>query len=351
MPRMLVLLWVSLMAVMDLAMAQSTTGTIAGSVTDSSGSPVAGEKVTATNVETNVTRGTNTSQDGSYSLPFIPIGTYRINIDVTGFKKFEQTGVVLDVNRNPKVDAVLQVGAVTETVEVKADAPMVETTVPALGQTINSQDIEELPLVNRDVYSLLNLVAGVDFTGQATDNFGAPQQQTYINGSPNSSVGSVNYNLDGGTNSNGLRNTGNSIPNPDAVEQFRAITNSYSAEYGRFAGGVVDVVTKSGTNNLHGSLFEFVRTTQLNANRWVPGQSLLQKDPLHRNQFGGSLGGPIIRNRTFIFGSYSGLRQRTTVFANTATPFTEAEREGNLSLTTGGTAPVDPGMDSLSPAA
>ena len=112
---------------------------------------------------------------------------------------------------------------------------MVETTVPALGQTVNSQDIEELPLVNRDVYSLLTLVAGVDFTGQATDNFGAPQQQTYINGSPNSSVGSVNYNLDGGTNSNGLRNTGNSVPNPDAVEQFRAITNSYSAEYGRFA--------------------------------------------------------------------------------------------------------------------
>src|SRR5204862_1895578 len=221
----------------------------------------------------------------------------KIEVNVSGFKRFEQTGVVLEVNRNPKVDAVLQVGALTETVEVSADATTVETTVPALGQTVTSMEIEELPLVNRDVYSLLTLIAGVDFTGQATDNFGAPQQQTYINGSPNSSVGSVNYNLDGGTNSNGLRNTGNSVPNPDAVEQFRAITNSYSAEYGRFAGGVVDVVTKSGTNNLHGSLFEFVRNTQLNASRWVPGGSLLQKDPLHRNQFGGSLGGPIIRNR------------------------------------------------------
>jgi len=205
------------MALMNLAVAQSTTGTIAGTVTDSSGSAVAGAKVTATNPETNVSRSTMTAQDGSYSLLFLPIGTYRINIDVNGFKNFEQTGVVLEVNRNPKVDAVLQVGAVTETVEVKADAPMVETTVPALGQTINSQDIEVLPLVNRDVYSLLSLVPGVDFTGQATDNFGAPQQQTYVNGSPNSSIGSVNYNLDGGTNSNGLRNTGNSIPNPDAV--------------------------------------------------------------------------------------------------------------------------------------
>src|SRR5260370_1860134 len=213
-----VLLWASLLPLVDLAVAQSTTGTIAGSVTDSSGSPVAGAKVTATNVQTNVARSANTAQDGSYSLPFLPIGTYRIDIDVSGFKKFEQTGVVLEVNRNPKVDAVLQVGAVTETVEVKSDAPMVEATVPALGQTVNSQDIEALPLVNRDVYSLLTLVPGVDFTGQATDNFGAPQQQTYINGSPNSSVGSVKYNLDRGTNSHGLRNTRNSVPNPDAVE-------------------------------------------------------------------------------------------------------------------------------------
>ena len=330
------------LASMHFALAQSTTGTISGKVTDSSGAPIPNAKVTATNIETNVARSTNAAQDGSYSLLFLPVGAYRVEVNVAGFKRFEQTGVVLEVNRNPKVDAVLEVGAVTETMEVKADAAMVETSVPALGQTVNSQDIEELPLVNRDVYSLLTLVAGVDFTGQATDNFGAPQQQTYINGSPNSSVGSVNYNLDGGTNSNGLRNTGNSVPNPDAVEQFRAITNSYSSEYGRFAGGVMDVITKSGSNTLHGSLFEFVRNTELNANRWLPGQSVLQKDPLHRNQFGGSAGGPIIRNRTFIFGSYSGLRQRTTVFANTATPFTAAERAGNLSLTTGGTAPVDP---------
>src|SRR6266566_215216 len=185
----------------SLALAQSTTGTIAGNVTDVSGSPIVDAKVIATNVETNVSRSAVTKPDGSYSVLFLPVGTYRVEVNVPGFKKFEQTGVVLEVNRNPKVDAVLQVGAVTETVEVTADAAMVETTVPALGQTVNSQDIEELPLVNRDVYSLLTLVAGVDFTGQATDNFGAPQQQTYINGSPNASVGSVNYNLEPGTHS------------------------------------------------------------------------------------------------------------------------------------------------------
>jgi hypothetical protein len=219
--------------------AQSTTGTIAGKVTDSSGAPVDGAKVSAVNMGTNVSRSTTSLPDGSYQVLFLPVGTYKIEVNVSGFKKFEQTGVVLEVNRNPKVDAVLQVGAITETVEVVADAATVETTVPALGQTVTSAEIEDLPLVNRDVYSLLTLVAGVDFTGQATDSFGAPQQQTYINGSPNSSVGSVNYNLDGGTNSSGLRNTGNSIPNPDAVQEFRVVTNSYSAEYGRFAGGVV----------------------------------------------------------------------------------------------------------------
>src|SRR5438445_1469363 len=124
-----------------------------------------------------------------------------------------------------------------------------------------------------------------------------------INGGVDGGAGSVNYYLDGGTNMTGLRNTGNIAPNPDAVDQFRVVTNSYSAEYGRFAGGVVDVVTKSGTNNLHGSLFEFVRNTKFNANRWLPGQSVLQKDPLHRNQFGGSAGGSVIKDRTFIFGS------------------------------------------------
>ena len=324
-----------------LAWSQSTTGTISGNITDSSGAAVASARVTATEVSTNVARSVQSATDGSYQILFLPIGTYKIEVNSSGFKKFERSGVVLEVNRNARIDAALQVGALTETVEVKADAFMVETTVPTLGQTVNSKDIELLPLVDRDVYSLLTLTAGVDFTGQATDNFGAPQQQTIVNGSPNSSIGSVNYNLNGGTNSNGLRNTGNSVPNPDAVQEFRVSTNSYSAEYGRFAGGVVDVVTKSGTNDIHGSLFEFVRNTHLNANRWLPGQTVLAKDPLHRNQFGGSMGGPIIKDRTFIFGSYSGLRKRTTVFQNTATPLTALERTGDLSATTG-TAPTDP---------
>jgi outer membrane receptor protein involved in Fe transport len=329
------------LALFCFSLQAQTTATILGTVLDSSGAPVANASVTATNLGTNVARKQSTAQDGSYSLTFLPLGTYKVEVDSAGFKKFEQTGIVLEVNRNARVDATLQLGAVSETVEVTADAALIETTKPALGLTVQNQDIDNLPLVNRDVYSLLLLTPGVDTTGQATDSFGAPMQVTLLNGSPNSGIGSVNYTMDGGSNMNGLRNTGNVAPNPDAVQEFRAITNSYSAEYGRFAGGVVDLVTKSGTNMWHGSLFEFLRNDKLNANRWLPGQSSLRKDTLHRNQFGGSVGGPIIKNRTFFFFSYGGLRNRTTVFANTATPFTTQERTGDLSLT-GGTAPKDP---------
>lgn len=323
----------------SLALAQGTTATIYGTVTDSTGAVVPGAQVTATHIETNVSRATNTDNDGRYSLPFLPVGTYRLEATAAGFRKFEQSGIVLEVNRQARLDAVLQLGALTETISVTGDAPLVETGNTALGLTVNNEDIVNLPLVNRDVYSLLDLTAGVDMTGEATDNFGAPMRVTLVNGSPNSGAGSVNYSLDGGSNASGLRNTGNSAPSPDAVREFRVLTNSFSAEYGRFAGGVVDVVTKSGNNQFHGSAFEFFRNERLNANRWLPGQSALQKDPLKRNQFGGTLGGPIRRDHTFFFASYSGLRQEQSIFKNDATPPTEPERAGVVSS---GSAPRDP---------
>lgn len=330
----------SLLGVRQVA-AQGTTATVSGSVSDASGAMVSGAKITATNLEKNTARSTTSATDGSYSMRFLPVGTYRIEVAAQGFKRFEQTGVVLEINRNALVDAVLQVGGVNETVEVKSDVAMVETTQPAIGQVVTNKEIDNLPLVNRDVYTLLTLTAGVDTTDTATDNFGAPMQVTIINGSPNSSIGSVNYTLDGASNTNGLRNTGNVAPNPDAIQEFRVVTNSYSAEYGRFAGGQVSMISKSGSNQVSGSVFEFLRNDKLNANRWVPGQSTLQKDPLHRNQFGGSLGGHIVRDKTFYFASYSGLRERTSIFKNDATPLNAVERGGDLSGS-GGTAPVDP---------
>ncbi|MEO8368177.1 MAG: carboxypeptidase regulatory-like domain-containing protein [Candidatus Solibacter sp.] len=321
--------------------AQGTTATISGTVTDSSGASIAGAKVTATNTGTNLGHSANTATDGSYQLLFLPVGNYKVEVNATGFKKFDQSGIILEVNRNARVDAVLQVGAMTESVEVKADAATVETSVPGLGQTTTNTEIDNLPLVNRDIYTLLNLTAGVDTTDQATDNFGAPMQVTIVNGSPNSGIGSVNYNLNGGSNINGLRNTGNSAPNPDAIQEFRVLTNSFPADEGRFGGATVTMISKSGTNRYSGTLFEFLRNDKLNANRWLPGASVLQKDPLHRNQFGGTVGGPIVKNRTFFFATYSGLRERTSLFANTATPLTAKERGGDLSATAG-TAPLDP---------
>lgn len=307
--------------------AQVTTVTISGTVSDATGAVVPNAQVTAINTETNFSRTATTDASGQYSIQFLPIGPYRLEVSASGFKKFAQSGIVLEVNRNARIDPALEAGAVTETVSVTSDAPLVETNNATLGQTTNNEEITRLPLVNRDVYSLLELSAGVDST---TNNniFGSPAQVTTVNGSANSGGGTVNYYLDGGSNTNGLRNTGNSLPNPDAVQEFRVITNSYSAEYGRFAGGVVDVVTKSGTNQWRGSLFEFIRNDALNAGRWTPGISTLQKEVLRRNQFGGSFGGPIIRDKTFFFVSYSGLRQRRPVFANTATPPTAAERNG-----------------------
>jgi hypothetical protein len=305
--------------------AQVTTSSIFGKVTDATGALIPGGEVTATQLETNFTRTAVTDEVGQYTINFLPLGRYRVEVSLPGFKKFMQTGVVLEVNRNARVDAVLQVGNVTEEVSITADAPLVNTADASIGRTVDNKEIVNLPLVNRDLYSLLTLTPGVD-NAESTNPLGTPSEISVVNGS-SSGTGSISYYLDGGNNTQGLRNTGNALPNPDAVQEFRVITNSYSAEFGRFAAGMVDVVTKSGTNSIHGSLFEFLRNDALNATTW----GALSKPTLRRNQFGGSFGGPVVKNRTFYFGSYSGLRQRTLDFSNTAIVATPAERLGDFS--------------------
>jgi len=312
------------------AAAQGTTGSVLGVVKDSTGAVLPGASVSVVNADTNVTRTVTTNAVGEFKVEFLPVGTYRVEVMLDGFKRAVRTGVAVEVNRTARVDSVLDVGAAGENVEVRADAPLVDTTHVALGRTVTQDEVLNLPLVDRDLYALLDLTAGVD-SSRSTNVFGSPGQETLVNGSANAGAGSVNYNLDGGANASGLRNTGNVVPNPDAVREFRVVTNNYSAEYGRFAGGVVDVVTKSGTNSLRGSLFEFFRNEALNAGRWTIGESNLTKDPIERNNFGGSLGGPIRRNRTFVFGSYNALRQTTTEFANDARVPTQAERAGDFS--------------------
>ncbi|RPJ57531.1 MAG: TonB-dependent receptor [Acidobacteria bacterium] len=327
-PRPLVLLLALLVGCCGLSnalLAQVTTAAIHGTVTDSTGGVIPGAEVTATQVATNFKRTTVTDEVGQYAIKFLPLGRYKVEVAVPGFKTFSQTGVVLDINRDARVDATLSIGEQSETISVASDAPLVNTTDASIGRTVNNAEIQNLPLVNRDVYTLLSLTPGVNAT-DATNPLGSPAEIVVVNGS-SSGTGSISYYLDGGNNTAGLRNTGNSVPNPDAVQEFRVITNNYSSEFGRFAGGMVDVVTKSGTNTMHGSLFEYVRNDALNASPWL----VSSKPPLRRNQFGGSFGGPVMKDKTFYFGSYSGLRQRQVVVRNTAIVPTEAERKGDFS--------------------
>ena len=314
----------------NAAGAQVASGTILGNVSDSSGAAVPGATVTATNVDTQFSRETTTDESGQYALRLMPLGNYKVDVALTGFKTVSQTGIVLEAGRSARIDATVEPGNVTESVSVVGDAPLVETSTSSLSRTVNQNEVLNLPLVNRDLYSLLSATGGVT-SNENSNSLGGPEQLTTINGSQKAQIGSVNFQLDGGNNTAGLRGTGNPAPNPEAVQEFRVITNNYSAEYGRYPAGVIDVITKSGTNQLHGAAFEFFRDEALNAKRWAPPGTPSTKDPLDRNQYGGATGGPISRDRTFFFASYSRLRQEETFYRNTAVVPTALERAGDFS--------------------
>lgn len=332
MPRHTLLSLVAALLLPAAAAAQVTTGSILGTVRDASGAVVPGVEVTAINLSTQAGRSEVTDREGRFALELLTVGEYRLEAKLTGFKTFVRTGILVEVGRNARVDPLLEPGALTEVIETRADSPLVETASPALGRVVTQEEVLNLPLVNRNVYALLSLTAGVD-RSETGQTFGYPSQTTIINGSPDAGAGAVNYYLDGGSNVGGLRNTGNLVPNPDAIQEFRVVTNSFSAEYGRFGGGAVDVITKSGSNRYQGSMFEFMRHDQLNARRWTPGTSSL-KDPLERHQYGITLGGPVKSGKTFFFGSFSGLRQDSSVFKNSAVVPTEAQRNGDFSAVT-----------------
>jgi len=321
------------------ALAQTPTGTILGSVKDGQGGVVPGATVTATNTGTQFSRTVVTDDAGEYALRLLPVGNYQVSVTIPGFKNFTQSGIALEVGRNARVDATIELGAVSETVSVIGDSPLVDTASATLARTVGQNEVLNLPLVNRDLYALLSITGGV--TANSSQNaLGGPEQNTTINGSGNAQMGTVNFQLDGGNNTAGLRGTGNPAPNPEAVQEFRVLTNGYSAEYGRYSAGVVDIVTKSGTNIFHGAVFDFYRNESLNSARWAPPGVTATKDPLDRKQFGGAVGGPITRNKTFFFVSYSGLRQEETYYRNTAVVPTAAERAGDFSASA--SKPRDP---------
>lgn len=197
-------------------LAQVATGTILGNVSDTSGGAVPGALVTATQVDTQFVRTATTDESGQYALRLLPLGNYKVDVTLDGFKNFSQTGIVIEVGRNARIDATIEPGNVAETVSVVGDAPLVETTSASLSRTVGQNEVLNLPLVNRDLYSLLSLTGGVT-SNDTANSLGGPEQTTTINGSQKAQVGTVNFQLDGGNNTAGLRGTGNPAPNPEAV--------------------------------------------------------------------------------------------------------------------------------------
>ncbi len=316
--RLWVLLWL-LLASASLS-AQTFRGTILGTVTDPQGAVVAGAKVTVHNVNTGLERTTETSADGSYSLPELPIGTYTVSVTQSGFQTAVTSNVAVNVGAEKRVDVVFRTGPVNEKVEVSGEAlPQVETTTDTLGTTFTAAQAENLPLNGRDFQKMIFLTPGVS---------GSPDQITDSPGSfgifsMNGARGrSNNFLLDGTDMNDGYRNdpaineagvfgTPATILPVDAIAETQ-ISSNFMPEYGRNAGAAVNIVTKSGTNALHGSAIEYFRNDALDARNFF-NPSSTPKAQFHNNQFGGSLGGPIVKDKTFFFLDYEGQRERVGV--------------------------------------
>jgi Carboxypeptidase regulatory-like domain len=280
------------------------TAQISGSVRDQSGAVLSGVEVTATQTDTGIRRQAVSNETGSWILSNIAVGPYRIEATLPGFRTFVQTGIVLQVNSDVVINPVLEVGQVAETVEVQANATQVETRSTAVGQVIENQRILELPLNGRQVTDLITLAGAAVQTG-ASDNK-AMQGGVNISIAGGQSFG-VSYSLDGAMHNNPYDGTQMPFPFPDALQEFKLEASGSSAGGYVKSGGAVNAVTKSGTNEFHGDLFEFVRNYKFNGRNFFARK----RDSLKRNQFGGTVGGPIVKNKLFFFGGYQGTKTRT----------------------------------------
>src|SRR6267378_1697504 len=313
--------------------AQSTGGRIRGTVMDPSGGAVVAASVTLINEATHATREVQSGANGEYIFLEVPVGTYEIDAVSQGFKKYARKGIVLNLNEVVSVDLTLQIGGSTEVVEVTGAPPIVDTTSTQLGAVVNERSSTQLPLNTRDVFQLLQLQPGVQ--SQIGNNlfYGSDKPGVVtVNGGRGRSN---NYSVNGGDSNDLFANLPAVQPSPDSLEEFRVITNSFDAEYGRNSGAVVNVVTKSGTNNFHGSVFEFFRNDVLNAHGYTFQPT--PKPPFKQNQFGGTLGGPIKKDETFIFGSYEGRRILRGIVSQQVPVPTAGDLAGNFGTAFPGT--------------
>jgi hypothetical protein len=334
------LLLAATFAIPRAAVGQQVTATITGNITDASGAAVANAKVTATDKERGTDYPATTNSDGYYRIPEIPASTYTIKAEAPGFQAQTHTDVTLQLNQIAKLDFHLQVGNVTTSVEVTAEAPVLQTESTLLGQVIDARTNTTLPLATRNYVQLTLLTAGSvhpdpsSFTnGQSTGNGGRP----YVNGNREQEN---NFILDGMDNNQVSDNLVGYTPSVDAIQEFNEITQNAPADFGNFMGGIISTSIKSGSNSFHGDAFEFIRNDALNANTWSNNFTDAPKAALRWNEFGGTLGGRIIKDKLFFFVDYQGERFDTPTSIGATSVLTAAERMGDFSALLSQATPV-----------
>jgi Carboxypeptidase regulatory-like domain/TonB dependent receptor len=297
----LVLLIVFAITSMPLPAQSIGGGQIQGIVVDTNGSLVPGAAVTATQQESGLTRAVVSGSDGGYNLPNLPVGPYRVDVTKAGFSPYRQSGIVIQVGDDLRIDLTLKVGGATQTVEVNAQASMVQTEDQSVSQVIDSKRVNDLPLNGRQATQLI-LLTGASTTAPSEDNVGTKNYPSEITYSIAGSQGTqTEYLMDGADNTDSFSNVNLPFPFPDALQEFSVETSGLAAQYGFHPGAVVNAVTRAGTNAFHGDVFDFLRNNFFDATSYFSSA-----DTLKRNQFGGVIGGPIVKNKLFFFGGYQG---------------------------------------------
>src|SRR5271169_2827343 len=340
---LLVLALIGIAGTMVPVVGQEVTAAIVGTVTDPSGAPVKGASVTATDTERGTAWTAETNDTGSYNLLRLPIGSYGVKVTAPGFQTAVHPPFTLELNQTARVNVQLKVGRISETVEVTSTAPVLQTEDAQVGTVMDSNSVTNLALASRNYIQLTLMSPGVVTTDPSTFNFGSQTAEgansgggrPYINGNREEDN---NFLLDGVDNNQASDNLTGYTPSPDAIGEFNLITQNASSEFGNYAGGIINATIKSGTNNYHGDVFEFLRNDFFNANKWentsfvsgIPGG--LPTPKLRWNIFGGTAGGPIIKNKLFFFGDYQGVRRDLPASSSQIEVLTQNEIGGNFGV-------------------
>jgi hypothetical protein len=313
------------------AWAQEVSAGITGRITDPTGAAIVAASVTARDLDRGTVWPTETNAEGVYAFPRLPVGRYELKAEAKGFRTSVRADLVLELNQRARIDIQMELGTVTETVQVTGEAPLLTTETTLVGSTISSNSIVNTPLITRNYISLTLLAPGVTTTNPAA--FGNGLRTTgggrpYVNGNRKEAN---NFLLDGVDNNHTSDNLTSYQPNLDAIQEFKMITNNAPAEFGNFQGGVINVSIKSGTNDMHGTVFEFFRNDKLNANNWTRNWQGNPRVPIRWNTFGGTIGGPVKKDKIFFFGDYQGIRRATPTAVGTISVIPAEFRRGDFS--------------------